>query len=252
MITAQDISFYYGKNHIIKNISLNLNPGQFTAIIGPNGSGKTTLMRLLNGDYRTYSGQITFANRPLETFKLSELAKQRSVLEQHIYSTFPFTGRQILDLCPFKATEIDFGLVLQEFTIAPLLTKKITSMSGGEIQRLHAARVFLQAVASRNPHHCIFLDEPTSALDIGFQIKIMGAFKRLCISRGLSICAIFHDLNLTKIFADQLLMLKRGESFALGKPQNILTDSNIKHLYDIEQSQYSTNYLHNDLISHLA
>ena len=54
----------------------------------------------------------------------------------------------------------------------------------------------------------LFLDEPTSALDIGFQIKIMGAFQKLCNQR-VTICAIFHDLNLTKMFADQVIMLKK-------------------------------------------
>lgn len=252
MMKATGVSFYFGKNHIIKNMSLDIYPGQFTAIIGPNGSGKTTFMRILNGDYKIHSGQIIWNNKPLDSYSLMELARNRSVLEQQLQSTFPFTGKQILDLCPFMPTEEDFNRAIEAFTIAPLLKKRITSMSGGEVQRLHAARVYLQALASQNPHHCIFLDEPTSALDIGFQIKVMGAFKKLCVEKGLSVCGIFHDLNLIKLFADRLLMIKNGETFACGEVHKILTEANIKKLYDIEQSPFLGRHMQNDIISHLA
>ena len=108
-------------------------------------------------------------------------------------------------------------------------------MSGGEFQRLHAARVYLQAFTCSTEGHCIFLDEPTSALDLGYEIRVIDSFQKLAKEKNYIICGIFHNMGLLKNFADNIIMLKKGRLFGDGHKDEVLTRENIIKLYDINE-----------------
>ena len=252
MIKVRNLSYRIGTKTILKDIHLTIQPGTFTVIIGPNGSGKTTLMRHLVGDLLCPKDSVLYRHESIVSKRADQFAQERSVLEQQVMPSFPYTGEEILHVGAFSLAPEHLEQAIVEFSLRDLLTQRVTSMSGGEFQRLHAARVYLQALASPLDFHCIFLDEPTSALDLGFQFKIMQAFRSLCRQRSVSICAIFHDLNLTKAFADHVVMLKDGCVFAQGPVQDVLSLDQIAELYEIPLSQSMHNEFTNQIISKLA
>ena len=190
MIKVTNLEFDIGEKNILSEINIKLERGKINAIIGQNGSGKTTLLKLLSGDYKASGGSVFYGNHNIKSLNTSDLARRRSVLEQIMSSGFPFTGKQILELCPFPFTHKEFDKVVAEFTLEPLLYKNISTMSGGEFQRLHAARVYLQAFTCSTEGHCIFLDEPTSALDLGYEIRVIDSFQKLAKEKNYIICGI--------------------------------------------------------------
>ena len=112
-----------------------------------------------------------------------------------------------------------------------LKDRLFSTMSGGEQQRIHFARVLAQIWDQENP--CLFLDEPTSALDLKQQLRILELAKKLVQERGYSLCMILHDLNMARHYADRVLLLKDGNISAYGEVKDVLVTQKIAHTFDI-------------------
>ncbi|SMF52840.1 ATP-binding cassette domain-containing protein [Pseudobacteriovorax antillogorgiicola] len=240
MIQVQHLSFGIGHTKILRNINLEIRAGEFVAILGPNGSGKTTLMKHLTGDLKAEQGQVFLKQRAIQDYSPQDLALTRSVLEQSLIASFPFIGRQILKMGMMKPDQAAWNHGVRVFELTHLLDKKITEMSGGEVQRINGARVYLQALTKDQGFHSIFLDEPTSALDIGFQIKVMRNFKRLCETGNYAVCAVLHDLNLAKLLADRIVLMKDGRLDFVGYPEEALSPERLCSVFDLNLDDLSS------------
>jgi len=78
----------------------------------------------------------------------------------------------------------------------------------------------------------MLLDEPVTGLDIRHQVHIMSTVKRLAGERGISVVCVLHDLNLALRYCDQLVLLKHGEVYAQGRPEEVLTRQNVERVYE--------------------
>jgi iron complex transport system ATP-binding protein len=239
MIEATNLSVSIGSARIVSEASVTARPGQVTAIVGPNGSGKTTLLKAICGDL-PYTGQVTLNGRDVARTKPWELSTLRAVLPQAATLAFPFTVREIVRLGTLggrtgAAPGQDEHLperALAAVDLAGFAGRFYQELSGGEQQRVQLARVVCQVwepVLDGEPRY-LLLDEPVSSLDIRHQIAIM-EIARSFADRGGGVVAILHDLNLTAMFADHVLVMHCGRAAASGTPREVLVNDTLERVF---------------------
>lgn len=242
MIDVQDVSVSIGRKPIVTGVSFSARAGEVTAIVGPNGSGKTTLIKALSGEM-PYTGTILLNGRDLRALKLWEMAALRAVLSQATTLSFPFTVREIVRLGLTSGRSGVTGTALDLLPDAALERVDLTGfsgrfyqeLSGGEQQRVQLARVLCQVwqpVLDGSPRF-LFLDEPVSSLDIKHQLIIMNIARHFARAGG-GVVAVLHDLNLTAMFADRIVMMHAGRAEACGSPAEVLDDVRISKVFECE------------------
>lgn len=238
MIELDRISVALSGRAVVKDLTFTAQAGALTAIIGPNGSGKTTTMKSISGE-RRFEGSIRFNGRDLRSMSAKELALSRGVLAQSASLGFPFLVREVLEMGIVAGDTHDAGKAervmakaLDSVDLNGFGTRVASRMSGGEQARMHMARVLCQiheAVRDGIPNW-LFLDEPVASLDIKHQLAIM-AIARDFAARGGGVIAVLHDLNLTAMFADHVVMLKGGRLQAAGAPKDVFTEGALESVY---------------------
>ena len=220
---------------LVRDVALDLHPGELLAIVGPNGAGKSTLCGLLAGDLVPTEGAVEVCGRPLRTMKPAALARLRSMLSQHTYLRFPFTVREVtlMGRHPHVSrwrspTESDYALAeyaMESTQVLHLAERIYPTLSGGEQRRVSLARVLAQDTP------VVLLDEPTSALDIGHQQLVMSLCRQLAAD-GRAVLAVLHDLNLAGAFADRIMVMSEGEIVASGAPEEVLCPSLLSAVFN--------------------
>lgn len=241
MLDVENLSVSLGSKRILHDVDMQAPAGAVTAIIGPNGSGKTTLLRAVAGDIG-YSGRASINGVDIASARPWDLAGMRAVLPQSASLSFPFTVREIVRLGLHAGTEalthahggLDLpARALAAVDLAGFEGRFYQELSGGEQQRVQLARVLCQVwepVADGVPRY-LFLDEPVSSLDIKHQIQIMGIARDYAAAGG-GVLAIMHDLNLTAMFADHVIMLSRGRVHAAGRAGEVITSETVSAVYE--------------------
>ena len=238
LLTVQNITCGYDGTPVLKDLSFSVDHGEFVGIVGPNGSGKTTLLRAICGLLKTDSGAVRIKGKELESLRRREIAKQVAFVPQLMEPTSGFSVEDLvllgrtpyLDRFSFE-DEKDYRIAkwaIEELRINNLEGRDVASLSGGEFQRVAIARALAQQP------RMLLLDEPTSHLDLRFQMRILRLLRRLRENR--SIIATFHDLNLAARFCKKIVLLKRGEVVAAGRPDDVITTDNIWSAYRIKMA----------------
>ena len=239
VIEARALSKRAGRAQLLDGVGLTVKAGEMVAVIGPNGAGKSTLLRLLSGDLRPSAGEVRLKQRDIGSFTPRELAARRAMLSQHISVSFPFTVEEIVLMGANDRSGRDAGplvdAALEEVGLAHFRERQLPTLSGGEQQRAHFARVLVQLACGEAEHGpgLLLLDEPTSSLDLRHQIDLVEAARRRARS-GTAVLAILHDLNLAIRFADRLIVLAGGKLVADGSRADIVTREIIRDIFEIE------------------
>jgi iron complex transport system ATP-binding protein len=237
-LTINKLSFNYAVTPILKDIELEVGPGELLSIVGPNGSGKSTLLKCVNRILKTKHNTILIDDQDTHKLNLKELSKLMGYVPQNSTSTFPFTVFDIVLMgrkpyIHWNIGEHDNEIVaemLDFLGISHLAMRHFDELSGGEQQKVIVARALAQ-----QPRF-LLLDEPTSSLDIKHQLEILCVLKSLAQSKERSVIMSMHDLNLASRFSDWMLMLKHGSIYAVGTPEAVLTEENIEAVYGIKAS----------------
>ena len=242
MLEAQGLSFSIAGFSLLRDIDLRVEPGKVTAIIGPNGAGKTSLLRLLTGEQRSTAGNIALSGRPLGDWSPTQLASVMAVLPQSSRLDFPFTAREVVMMGRIPhATGLVRDTAIVDAALAAVdgsyLDKRFyTHMSGGEKQRVQLARVLAQIWEPVADHaRVLILDEPTSSFDLAHQ-QLTITNMRSFAAQGVGVLVVIHDLNMAARCADQLLVLSCGRIAAFGSPQQVLTATTIKQVFNVDVS----------------
>lgn len=238
MITARNLTVSLSGKTIVQGVSLQAKAGELTAIVGPNGSGKTTMLKAVAGELSS-KGDITLNGHDIRALEPWQLAIKRAVLPQAATIAFPFTVREIvrlgLTVGPNRhADRIDAitAEALRAVDLSGFAGRLYQELSGGEQQRVQLARVLSQIwepVLDGEPCF-LMLDEPVSALDIRHQLTIMQLARRYCENGG-GVIAVMHDLNLTAMFADHMVMMKAGRIERAGRPADVMTDDAMEAVF---------------------
>ena len=236
-ITVEGLRFSYNGSPLLDGVDLTVPKGEVLAIVGPNGSGKTTLLKNISGILSPEVGSVYLDMTRLPELSITELARYLAVVEQEREIGFDFTVREIVALgrLPHRGrfareTRTDkqwIGRAMELTNVAPFAERSIRELSGGEKQR-----VFLAMALAQNPR-VLLLDEPTTYLDINHQLQIMEIVRQEAAA-GLTVLMAIHDLNLAAQYADRVAILHRGRLLAVGRPADVLTESNIKQAFQTD------------------
>ncbi|MEV7224304.1 NHLP bacteriocin export ABC transporter permease/ATPase subunit [Streptomyces sp. NPDC093681] len=224
-IEARRLSFRYTDDGplVLDDVSFDVRPGEFVAVVGPSGCGKSTLLRLLIGFDRPLSGSVLYDGQDLAALDRSAVRRQCGVVLQHAQ---PFTGSILDVICgtePYTPEEAmaaaEMAGLAEDIKRMPMGLHTIVSgsgaVSGGQRQRLMIAQALI-----RRPR-ILFFDEATSALDNETQRTVIESTKALNATR----VVIAHRLS-TVLDADRVIVMEDGRVAQQGPPAELLADTN--------------------------
>lgn len=221
-INLKDVSRTYtlGKQTVtaLKNINLQVQQGEFIALVGPSGSGKSTLLNLLGGLDRTDSGEVTVADIPLHTANEKTLTAYRRWQVGFIFQRFNLLPRLtalenvalplMLGGIPRAERESRAADLLTRVGLSHRLTHRPVELSGGEQQRTSIARALVHQPA------LILADEPTGNLDSVTGDEVLNLLRELNRESGVTLVLVTHDPDVAA-YADRVVRLRDGEIVAI-------------------------------------
>ncbi len=246
-LTLKDINYRYplDEQNVLKNINIEIEKGDFLAIIGNNGSGKTTLCNVLRGFIPNFykgnlTGEVVFDGKSLSEYTPGEIAGKMGFVFQN-----PFT--QISGVKETVYEEIAFGLenlglevgyikkrveeILEMLEIENLRERNPYELSGGQGQK-----VALASIIAMDPE-VLIIDEPTSQLDPKGTEDVFRIISMMS-EKGKTIILVEHKLELISEYARNIVVMDRGEIILNGKTENILTDKMLLQK-EIGMTQYT-------------
>lgn len=233
-VEIRHLSVTLGDQKILDDIDLTLNRGEFTVLLGPNGTGKSTLLKALTGEIDT-KGEFALFGQSRDSWSAPLLAKHLGVLPQSSSLSFNFMAKEVIELGGIGLTMSNRQLEdvvakhMRETDIEHLRFRSYPTLSGGEKQRVHLARVLTQLEQSEH-NKILLLDEPTSALDIHHQHTTLALARKLA-NEGATVVAVLHDLNLAAQYADRIVILNKGNIAADDIPAKALKPEIIEAVY---------------------
>lgn len=205
VLSADGLTKSFGSVTVIDDVSLTLEAGTVTALVGPNGSGKTTLLRVLAGLLDPTAGTVTDTG--------SDAARQVGYLPQNPAFRPGFTAEETLDFYTALA-DGDPETLLSRVGLGDAADRRVEALSGGMTRLLGLA----QAMVGDPP--VVILDEPDSGLDPGMRRQTFEVVEGLAAS-GTAVLCSSHDVTLVEEFADRVAMLDRGSLVAMGPPDEL-------------------------------
>lgn len=223
-LALRDVAATYraagGDRPVLDGVELTLSPGELVAVLGANGSGKTTLLRVAAGALRPTHGSVRFLGRDLDAWPRRELARQVAVLQQSMELPDGFRVSEVVNLgripharhwfAPSAGDAAAVASALRDAEIDDLADRPVRELSGGERQRV------LLALALAQEPRLLLLDEPTLHLDLAHQVALVRLLERLRVSRGMTVLAVLHDLNLAAELADRVVVVHGGRVLDAG------------------------------------
>ena len=221
-IELKHIDKFYGKNHILKDVNLTIEDGDFMTLLGPSGCGKTTTLRVVSGLEKPQNGTIYIDGKEIVNAAEAHFAppSERGLnLVFQSYALWPhMTVRE----------NIEFGLKIQKLSKAEIENRVKTSLermqiaqyidrypselSGGQQQRVAIAR----AIASEP--HLLLLDEPLSNLDAKLRVDMRSELKRLHIETGTTMIYVTHDQTEALTMSTKVAIFREGVIIQVAPP----------------------------------
>ena len=228
-----------GRIAALKNVSFEIDAGEFVVVLGPSGSGKTTLLRAINGLVTPDNGTLFYRGEKINDYKrLTELRRHFGMIFQHFNLVENISVINNVLTGALNETNVFLSLLclfprklkiqaLQSLKRVQLLEKaydRTHELSGGQKQRVGIARALMQKPS------VMLADEPISNLDPLIAYHVMSLLKDICVSDGISIICNLHQVDFALQFADRIIGLVGGEVI-LNKPASEMTAEIIYQAY---------------------
>lgn len=204
LLSVKNLSFYYPTVNVFKNVSFEINEGDYIGIIGENGAGKSTFIKLLLGELKACSGSLEWYDKDIKEFKSWDkigYVPQKTIMTN---TTFPATVKEVVVANLYKSigmfrfpnkNHIDkVKIALQMVGMEDFLKRRIGELSGGQMQRVYIARALV------NSPKILVLDEPTSGVDKHTVRSLFNTLKHLNKAHNITILMITHNLDESKEF----------------------------------------------------
>ena len=233
------------KHRVVDNVSFTVPVGSTTAIIGPNGAGKSVLVKSLLRLIPKSSGNVSVFGIPHERYR--DIAPLISYIPQRLNfkDNFPLTVKGLFELksprplgmSPAEAARMEE--VLQVVGMQPHVHKRLSELSGGQLQRV------LIAYSLTDHPKLLFLDEPSAGIDAEGQETIYALLERIRAEENLTMVLISHELEVIMQYADQVLCLNQSLLCA-GAPGKVLTEDLLKQMYGTGVGRYEHSHADHD------
>ena len=231
-IGLDGVTVTLGGRAVVRDVTAEVEVGEWVALIGPNGAGKTSLLRAVAG-LLPCDGIVRLDGVPLVELGRRERAQRLALVPQEPRTPPWLTVAEyvLMGRTPYLrplAREGDreaTARALSRLELEELAERPLGTLSGGERQRVVVAR----ALAQEAP--IVLLDEPTASLDIGHQQQALDLLDALRAADGLTLVAAMHDLTLAAQYADRVLLLDAGRVVADGSPAEVLTEAALAEHY---------------------
>lgn len=215
-VTIDRVSFGYGDNRVLEDVSLNIDKGEFFAFLGPSGSGKTTLLRLVAGFGRPSSGKILIEDRDVTA--LPPWKRNLGMVFQS-YALWPHmtVARNVafgLERRNISRSEIERRVkaALETVGLGAYAERRPAQLSGGQQQRVALARTIVIEP------HVLLLDEPLSNLDAKLRVEMRSELKTLQRRLGITTIYVTHDQEEANAVGDRIALLDQGSIQQIGAP----------------------------------
>lgn len=228
LLNIVNLNKFYGDNHILKDISLDIRDGEFLTILGPSGCGKTTLLRCISGLENIDSGDIL-----LKGESIKELAPNKRNINTVFQNYALFPHLNVYDNIAYgpriKKTMEEKEIKEKVFEVLELVQMKgyedrmVDQMSGGQMQRIALARALI------NQPDILLLDEPLGALDLKLRKHMQRELTQLQKNTKTTFVYITHDQEEALNMSDRIVILEEGRILQTGSPENIY--NNPKNLF---------------------
>src|SRR5271165_6776079 len=219
LLSIRSVAKHFGRNIVLREISLEVAEGEFLTILGESGSGKTTLLRIIAGFESATSGEIWMEGERLDP--LPPYHRRVNTVFQN-YALFPHLtveenvgyGLRIAKVPKDEiASRVEQTLALMKLT--PYAQYKPSKISGGQQQRVALARALV------NRPRLLLLDEPLSALDANLRRHMQFELKSLQREVGISFVFVTHDQEEAMVMSDRVALLRMGELEQVASPREI-------------------------------
>ena len=232
VVSLRGAGLKFGKRVLWDGLDLEINPGEFFAVLGPNGSGKTSFLKVLLGLQELHTGQAELGGRPVErgSRRIGYIPQQKSFAPDT-----PLRARDLVGLgldghrwglrLSGKGVNRRIDELLDLVGASDYAKVPLGQLSGGEQQRLRVA----QALAS-DPQ-VLLCDEPLLSLDLHHQLAVSALINQQCHERNSAVVFVTHEINPVIDYVDRVLYLAGGQ-FRVGTPEEVMTTEVLSELYD--------------------
>lgn len=235
--SAENLTLGYGDYIVLKDINVTIPKNKITILVGSNGCGKSTLLKTMSRLLKPFAGKVVLGDEDIFSKPNKEVAKKLSILTQSPTAPSDLTVFNLVKQGRYpyqswfnqwsKEDEKIVEYALEKTGISDIKDKKLSDLSGGQKQRAWIAMTLAQQT------DIILLDEPTNHLDIKYKIEVLDLLKELNEKENRTIVIVLHDINLACRYADHIIAIKDGKVYGEGKPEEIISESLIKEVFQI-------------------
>ncbi len=232
IMQVKNLSYTIGNKKILNCVNADFSEGKITAIIGANGSGKSTLMSFLSKTRKSLHA-VYFRGQDINEISAQDYAFQVSVLPQQQKMTADFYVEDVVVMgrFPYKKKFRDYTdqdrqiaqKAMESVGISDMARRKLSQMSGGEIQRVLIAKALAQEP------ELILMDEPTNHLDVKYKVALMKTLQKY----GKTVIVVLHDLSLAIQYCDDVAIMAAGSVLTQGKAIEIMQPDLLEKIFGV-------------------
>ena len=228
MIETHDLRFGYGQKPTLDGISLSMQNGQITGLVGANGAGKSTLLKLLAGILKPDDGSVRVDGGSTRALSAKALAKKLAYLPQN-RPVPEMTVRTLVEMGRFAhdwrgMDEVDKAL--EKTGMLPFADRCADTLSGGQRQMAYLAMALAQGAPN------ILLDEPLTHLDEGARLDVTDILRQMK-EDGKCVCVVVHELSLLPRVCDRAILLSGGQIVFDGGADECLTSPELEKAFGV-------------------
>lgn len=211
VLQAQNITKSYGREQVLKGISLNIEENTFTAVLGPSGSGKSTMLNILSGLLKPTSGKVIFDGKIVSEYNEKQLAAWKRNEVGHVFQNYLLLENLTVEEnikagVSKQKNSFSFERLVKLLELENILEHYPANLSGGQQQRVAIARAVIKCPK------ILFCDEATGALDETNSKKVVELLHRMKKQLGVTILFTTHNQQIAKT-ADRIITIKDGLLF---------------------------------------
>ena len=240
---TEDLAVGYNGRILIRDINVRAEKGKILTLIGPNGAGKSTILKSITRHLAKIHGTVHIGEQEINSWSVKEMAKKVAVVLTDRIRPELVTCAEVVAMGRYpytnllgKLTPKDKEIVqdaLSRVHALDLANRDFTTLSDGQRQRIMLARAICQEP------EIIVLDEPTAYLDIRHKIELLDILREMAKEKQITVIMSLHEIDLAMKISDYLICVKGETIAAFGPPDEILQNTAIEELYDIESGSYN-------------